>query len=291
MDTLLLLLLPHRFRPQFSLDFFNKEEEEEKQVWHLHRPWCNRFLLDICRWTQVRLVEEADDEPIRRPQRGYIRSVVAIDWESSRQGDQENDQDQDRNDNDDDDDDNWQQTVNVTCSASNTIARQTHTDTRMFNLERVRPGDVRGIKSTINQLFLFLFERKGEFPISRRFFYFLERQQLDFFSVFSFPASTGEQEDEANDSQAGAGYCGRYTGNICRGQLSNPASVWYNISSNDQTGGWLNEQLVHGLWDEVVNTLREPCKSAAKVTTLHLPPLTLACCLTNWKSCVVTVNH
>ncbi|EFX80185.1 putative Neurospecific receptor kinase protein [Daphnia pulex] len=164
---------------------------------------------------QVRLVEEADDEPIRRPQRGYIRSVVAIDWESSRQGDQENDQDQDQDD--DDDDNNWQQTVNVTCSASNTIARQTHTDTRMFNLERVRPGDVRG-----------------------------------------------EQEDEANDNQAGAGYCGRYTGNICRGQLSNPASVWYNISSNDQTGGWLNEQLVHGLWDEVVNTLREPCKSAAK---------------------------
>ncbi len=159
MDTLLFLLLPHRFRAQFSLDFFNKEEEEEKKVWHLHRPWCNRFLLDICRWTQVRLVEEADDEPIRRPQRGYIRSVVAIDWESSRQGDQKNDQDQD----DDDDDDNWQQTVNVTCSASNTIARQTHTDTRMFNLERVRPGDVRGIKSTINQLFLFLL-RGGNFP-------------------------------------------------------------------------------------------------------------------------------
>jgi hypothetical protein len=171
MDTLLLLphrFRPHRFRPQFSLDFFNKEEEEEKQVWHLHRPRCNRFLLDICRWTQVRLVEEADDEPIRRPQRGYIRSVVAIDWESSRQGDQENDQDQDRNDNDDD---HWQQTVNVTCSASNTIARQTHTDTRMFNLERVRPGDVRGIKSTINQLFLFLL-RRLEFPISRPFFLF-----------------------------------------------------------------------------------------------------------------------
>ena len=78
-------------------------------------------------------------------------------------------------------------------------------------------------------------------------------------------AATGEQDDEVNDNQAGAGYCGRYTGNICRGQLSNPSSVWYNISSNDQTGGWLNEQLVHGLWEEVVNTLREPCKSAAKV--------------------------
>lgn len=151
---------------------------------------------------QVRLVEE-ETRQIKRPQRGYVRSVVGIEWEGRRE--------------EDEDDDSWQQTVNVTCSASNAIGRQTHTDTRMFNLERVRPADVRG-----------------------------------------------EQEDEANDNQAGAGYCGRYTGNICRGQLSNPASVWYNISSNDQTGGWLNEQLVHGLWEEVVNTLREPCKSAAK---------------------------
>ena len=94
---------------------------------------------------QVRLVEEAEDEPIRRPQRGYIRSVVGIDWEDSRQS---------GNEEEDDDDDNWQQTVNVTCSASNTIGRQTHTDTRMFNLERVRPGDVRGIKTTINNFSL-----------------------------------------------------------------------------------------------------------------------------------------
>ena len=76
---------------------------------------------------------------------------------------------------------------------------------------------------------------------------------------------TGGQDDEPADGENGAGYCGRYTGHVCRGQLSNPSSVWYNISSNDQTGGWLNEQLVHGLWEEVVRTLREPCQSAAKV--------------------------
>ncbi len=114
----------------------------------------------------MRLVEEADDESIRRSQRGYIRSVVAIDWESSRQGDEEKDDQQDQ---DDDDDNNWQQTVNVTCSASNTIARQTHTDTRMFNLERVRPGDVRGIKLAINQL-LFL---SGGISYFSPLFYFI----------------------------------------------------------------------------------------------------------------------
>ena len=92
----------------------------------------------------MRLVEEADDEPIRRPRRGYIRSVVGIDWETSGQGD-----DDDR----DDGGDGWQQTVNVTCSASNTIGRQTHTDTRMFNLERVRPGDVRGTVYRLTFLF------------------------------------------------------------------------------------------------------------------------------------------
>ncbi|XP_057373378.1 tyrosine-protein kinase transmembrane receptor Ror2-like [Daphnia carinata] len=155
---------------------------------------------------QVRLVEE-ERQQIKRAERGYVRSAVAIEWESGQEEDEQEAEE----------DDSWRQTINVTCSARNTIGRQTHTDTRMFNLERVRPADVRG-----------------------------------------------EQEDEANDNQAGAGYCGRYTGHICRGQLSNPSSVWYNISSSDQTGGWLNEQLVHGLWDEVVRTLREPCQSAAK---------------------------
>ena len=83
------------------------------------------------------MVEEAEDGPIRRPQRGYIRSVVGIDWEDSRRrGGNDDQEEEEEND--------WQKTLNVTCSASNTIGRQTHTDTRMFNLERVRPGDVKG---------------------------------------------------------------------------------------------------------------------------------------------------
>merc|ERR1711911_573626 len=61
-----------------------------------------------------------------------------------------------------------------------------------------------------------------------------------------------------------SGYCARYTGKICDGYLSNPSSVWFNISS-DETGGWLNEQLVEGLWEEVIHTLGQPCQSAARV--------------------------
>lgn len=75
----------------------------------------------------------------------------------------------------------------------------------------------------------------------------------------------GQDDESLSGGENGAGYCGRYTGHICRGQLSNPMSVWYNISSDDQSGGWLNEQLVTGLWNEVVRTLRQPCQSAAKV--------------------------
>ena len=91
------------------------------------------------------MVEEAEDEPIRRPQRGYIRSVVGIDWEDSRRrGGNDDGQEEEEEEND------WQQTLNVTCSASNTIGRQTHTDTRMFNLERVRPGDVKGTPTNNN---------------------------------------------------------------------------------------------------------------------------------------------
>jgi hypothetical protein len=202
----------------------------------------------------VRLVEEAEDEPIRRPQRGYIRSVVGIDWEDSRRrGGNDDGQEEEEEEND------WQQTLNVTCSASNTIGRQTHTDTRMFNLERVRPGDVKGTPTNNNYVLCLP-------PMAMTTWL---KKEFHFIYFFCRWAATGEQDDEVNDNQAGAGYCGRYTGNICRGQLSNPASVWYNISSNDQTGGWLNEQLVHGLWEEVVNTLREPCKSAAKV---YSPP-------------------
>lgn len=39
--------------------------------------------------------------------------------------------------------------------------------------------------------------------------------------------------------------------------------VWFNISQ-DNSGGWLNEQITQNLHAEVINGLAEPCKSAAE---------------------------
>lgn len=168
------------------------------------------------------IVEETDDgQSSGRARRGYVRSIARVDWNRRVEIDKPSeDSDEEEEEKEKEDDVNWR-IVNVTCTASNVIAGVNHSDTQMFQVERIRSTDVRGA---------------GQ-----------------------------EADDEATDGENGAGYCGRYTGHICRGQLSNPMSVWYNISSNDQTGGWLNEQLVHGLWEEVVRTLREPCQSAAKV--------------------------
>ena len=81
-----------------------------------------------------------------------------------------------------------------------------------------------------------------------------------------------EDENEEAEEEEPVGYCARYSGKICRGYLSNPSSVWFNIS-NDQTGGWLNEQLAEGLWEEVIRNLGQPCQSAAKVTTIYSPSI------------------
>ena len=82
--------------------------------------------------------------------------------------------------------------------------------------------------------------------------------------MFFFFSAGDEEEESADSGEQHQGYCARYTGKVCDGYLSNPASVWFN-NSNHQTGGWLNEQITLGLWQEVVKTLGEPCQSAAKV--------------------------
>ena len=83
------------------------------------------------------------------------------------------------------------------------------------------------------------------------------------------PAPTHPQ-DGGGEEEEPSGYCAKYTGTVCRGLLSDPSSVWFNISSSDESGGRLNEQLVVGLWEEVLRGLREPCQSAAKVNHLAL---------------------
>lgn len=35
--------------------------------------------------------------------------------------------------------------------------------------------------------------------------------------------------------------------------------------SEANSGSWRNEYITIGLWDEIISTLREPCKSAAEV--------------------------
>ncbi|KAJ8967125.1 hypothetical protein NQ314_003077 [Rhamnusium bicolor] len=58
------------------------------------------------------------------------------------------------------------------------------------------------------------------------------------------------------DSQ---GYCGPYHGHICKKFVDNTKSVWYNNS-----GGYENEQITAGLWEELIVTAEEPCRSAAE---------------------------
>ncbi|KAG5879683.1 hypothetical protein JTB14_021484 [Gonioctena quinquepunctata] len=55
------------------------------------------------------------------------------------------------------------------------------------------------------------------------------------------------------------GYCGSYHGEICRSYVPNTKQVWYNNS-----GGFENEQITKGLWDELIVTLEEPCRSEAE---------------------------
>nr|CAD7258420.1 unnamed protein product [Timema shepardi] len=60
------------------------------------------------------------------------------------------------------------------------------------------------------------------------------------------------------------GYCAPYNGKVCKHFLNGTGSVWFNIS-HEYAGGWLNEQITAGLWDEMITSLKEPCRSAAEL--------------------------
>lgn len=55
------------------------------------------------------------------------------------------------------------------------------------------------------------------------------------------------------------GYCSLYYGKICKKYVDNTRSVWY-----DSSGGSVNEEITTGLWEELIVTLEEPCRSAAE---------------------------
>lgn len=42
--------------------------------------------------------------------------------------------------------------------------------------------------------------------------------------------------------------------------------VWYNLTNDESAAaGWLSEQIVHNLWEEMNIKLKEPCRSNAEV--------------------------
>lgn len=57
-------------------------------------------------------------------------------------------------------------------------------------------------------------------------------------------------------------YCAPYNGKVCKSFISG-RQVWY--SADDQSGGWENEQIASGLWDELINELSGLCRFAAEV--------------------------
>ncbi|XP_006618521.1 tyrosine-protein kinase transmembrane receptor Ror2 isoform X1 [Apis dorsata] len=59
------------------------------------------------------------------------------------------------------------------------------------------------------------------------------------------------------------GYCAPYNGKICKKYLTGIGKVWFN-DSNDNPGGWLNERITTNLWEELIQRLVEPCRSAAE---------------------------
>ena len=71
-------------------------------------------------------------------------------------------------------------------------------------------------------------------------------------------------EAAVESNQVAKGYCAPYNGQVCRQYLVGRGLVWFNVSQ-DNSGGWLNEQITQNLWEEVIVKLKEPCRSSAEV--------------------------
>ncbi len=92
------------------------------------------------------------------------------------------------------------------------------------------------------------------------------RQSSDQRSFMVYMETGGEEEGDGGGSNGdySKGYCAPYNGQVCRSYLRGRGLVWFNVSQ-DNSGGWLNEQITQNLWEEVIEKLSEPCKSAAEV--------------------------
>lgn len=56
------------------------------------------------------------------------------------------------------------------------------------------------------------------------------------------------------------GYCAPYHGDICRKYVNNTRLVWFSNS-----GGFENEKITAGLWQEMIEGLKGLCRPAAEV--------------------------
>jgi len=64
------------------------------------------------------------------------------------------------------------------------------------------------------------------------------------------------------------GYCAPYNGHVCRNYIHGRGLVWFNISQ-DNAGGWRNEEITMAIKEELIDNLEEPCKAAAEALLCH----------------------
>ena len=60
------------------------------------------------------------------------------------------------------------------------------------------------------------------------------------------------------------GYCAPYNGAVCRNYIRGRGLVWFNISQ-DNAGGWRNEEITMAVQEELIGRLEEPCRYCTAV--------------------------
>ena len=77
-----------------------------------------------------------------------------------------------------------------------------------------------------------------------------------------------DRDVEAEAQGQVRGYCAPYNGAVCRSYIVGRGLVWFNISQ-DNAGGWRNEEITLAIKAELIETLQEPCRSAAESLLCH----------------------
>lgn len=78
--------------------------------------------------------------------------------------------------------------------------------------------------------------------------------------IIKLSSSSSSMIKENNDNEEG--YCAPYNGKVCKSFITS-GQVWY--SREDPTGGWENEKITTGLWEEMISGLSGLCRTAAEV--------------------------